>query len=113
MTAVAQILNAAADLIEKPGAWTQETFARDATGRRVDMWSEDAKCFCVSSAIQRVEGRFRRGAWNKFDGLTRQRGFRHMADWNDHPGRTQAEVVAALREAARQASPNPDEGEVG
>lgn len=107
---VPEILNAAADLLEKPGAWTQGTFARSEDGQRVDMWSQEAKCFCVGAAIQRIEGRHRYGAWNRFDGLTRQRGFRHMAEWNDDPKRTQAEVVATLRQAAERAARPTQEG---
>ncbi len=102
MTTPTEVLEAAADLLEKPGAWTQGCFARNAEGRKVDMWSLEASCFCVSAAIQKSEGPRRFGAWDRFDGYIRQRGFRHMAEFNDAPGRTQAEVVAALRQASRR-----------
>lgn len=97
---VSEVLSRAADLLEKPGAWTQGCYARDEGGKPTDMWGDDPVCFCVSASIQKVEGRHRSSAWNRFDGYTRRRGFRHMADFNDHPGRTQAEVVSALRAAS-------------
>lgn len=97
---VADILAAAADLIDKPGAWTQDTFARDASGKRTGLDDPDATCFCVAGAILRIEGKSYR-AWNVFDAYTRKRGFRHMADFNDQG--SQFVVVAALRAAAEKA----------
>jgi hypothetical protein len=100
---VGDVLNAAADLIEKPGAWTQGCFARDPKGKQTGWRMDNAACFCVSGAISRESGGSWE-AWYRFDGYTRQRGFRHMAEFNDAPGRTQSEVVAALRQAAQQAA---------
>lgn len=117
---VADILTAAADLIEKPGAWTQGAFARDEHGCSTGWRSEDAKCFCVSGAITRAGDRPAglNRAWQVFNDWTIKRGFSHLARFNDAPGRTQAEVVAALREAAALArvadsagsGPSGDEG---
>lgn len=100
---VSEILNKAADLIEPEGAWTQGHFARRADGAKTGWTEEDASCFCVSGAIKRVAPASWE-AWNKFDAYCRQRGFAHMATWNDAPERTQAEVVAALRAAAEKAA---------
>ena len=115
MTAtVAETLRKAADLIEPKGAWTQGYYARDASGR---YWEEDpdsdaqgsyvdfpAKCFCLYGAIAKAVG-----ADDPFlmktdgrieDALRLATGTTLVADWNDAPERTQAEVVAALRAAA-------------
>lgn len=100
MTSVTEKLNKAADFIESTG-WSQGTFARDEEGRRTDMWGEHAKCFCVSGAIQRIEGRSRWGAWNAFDAYCRKKGYRHMADFNDDPKTTKTDVIKALHRAAK------------
>jgi hypothetical protein len=102
---VADILTAAADLIAKPGAWTQGTFARTENGKNTGWKEDDAECFCVAGAILRVGGAGHLNrAWNVFDDWTRSKGFRHLAGWNDDPKRTQEEVVAALRAVAEKAT---------
>ena len=101
---IAATLNKAADLIEPEGAWTQGHFARHKNGNPIGPFEDNAACWCASGAIQRIEGRARWGAWDAFDGFIRQRGFDHMATFNDAPGRAQAEVVAALRQAAERVS---------
>jgi hypothetical protein len=98
MSGLVEKLERAAVIVER--GWTQGTFARNEAGERVDMWTKEATCFCVSAALQKVDGRNRSDAWNRFDGYARKRGFRHMADFNDAPGRTQAEVAQALRQCA-------------
>lgn len=97
---VADVLDAAADLLEKPGAWIKGDLALDASGEAVDPSDSNASCWCVMGATERVSdaswarrarNAFRAviGGWNK-----------SIPEWNDAPGRTQAEVVAKLREAA-------------
>ena len=113
---VATVLNAAADLIEPEGAWTQGEQARNRRGQRVADSAPNAVCFCASGAIWKAAQRL------KVRSLSGQNGFiineAHVAlsrtvnapnhamsvpDWNDAPERTQAEVVAALRQAAQRA----------
>jgi hypothetical protein len=97
---VSEILDAAADLIEPEGAWTQGTWARKASGSLTSAHFEDAVCFCARGAIVRA-GNFPLTA--ELPRLNDLAGFRNaaeMARWNDAPERTQAEVVAKLREAA-------------
>jgi hypothetical protein len=96
----ADILNAAADLLEKPGAWVQETF-----GRR-------GECYCVRGAISAAAGHnsLSIGDDPSEEALAKAlfgpvRASQHLAgslivQWNDAKGRTQSEVVAKLREAA-------------
>ncbi|MGN6063805.1 DUF6197 family protein [Brevundimonas diminuta] len=104
----AEVLEAAADLLEQPGAWTQDEFARDSVGRVVCPTSTLATCWCVRGAIAAVnEDEDDHTANNRnWKAAARLLGFHDAMDielWNDAPERTQAEVVAALREAARQA----------
>lgn len=102
---VADVLDAAADLLEKPGAWTQGAYARGKTGRKVTT-RRAAVCFCAIGAMSvaagcdpAVEGE----PWEADVALRKAIGDTQIADWNDTPGRTQDEVVAALRAAATSA----------
>lgn len=114
---VPEVLNAAADLLERPGAWTQGDYARDDMGLGIGDYTEEERekggfepvCFCTIGAINHARGRdpdtalwgdLRRPIWDVL-------GETNIADWNDAPGRTQAEVVAALREAAAKATGAP------
>lgn len=106
MKPVSQVLEEAADLLAKPGAWTQGESARDRRGRPAATLGEGAVCFCAIGAINRVT---QNTYWLKdtpqafFDDFVEapERGdLCKAAAWNDAPGRTQPEVVAKLREAA-------------
>jgi len=97
---VAEVLERAADLIEPEGAWTQGAYARDVLGNNLnpdEQWgpSPTAVCRCMYGAVAEV---------------ARPNGYQYLppsgswglpgTEWNDAPERTQAEVVAKLREAA-------------
>lgn len=71
------ILRAAADLIEPEGRWTQGSYWRSAP--------EGASHLHVDRFIRKVLPAV---------------GTEYTHEWNDAPGRTQAEVVAKLRAAA-------------
>lgn len=106
---VADVLDAAANIIEPEGAWTRGTYAADRCNDSVDTLSSDAKCFCAMGAVYRaveassiyktgpivLVGDVRRYLYN-FLGCS-------AASFNDHPDRKQSEVVAALRAAATSA----------
>jgi hypothetical protein len=101
---VADVLERAADLIEPEGAWTQGVYARDAEGHILGAGTApEAVCFCALGAIEHIGGH---GAPAKAF-LARHimpEGYRStthtVGSFNDDPRRTQAEVVAKLREAA-------------
>jgi hypothetical protein len=96
---VRDVLLGAAELLDRPGAWTQGWSARTATGDLVFAASHSAVCWCVSGAICRVgENEIVRQA--ALDKLRQTIGWGFVSNWNDTRGRTQAEVVAALRQAA-------------
>jgi hypothetical protein len=104
---VADILTAAADLIEKPGAWTQGAFKRGAAGGPFSC--------CGVGAVYEVN----RAAYgsqtaiDRLDSFAMRRGYSHFAAYNDAPERTQAEVVAALRAAAEKARTAVEDPSVG
>lgn len=111
---VADILDRAADLIEPEGRWMQRHAGRDAKGRIVDPDRIDAAvCFCAVGAIWKAVGGMT-DANKRFvidecfppvhRAIRRERG---IGTWNDHPKRTQAQVVAKLREAAALARKAP------
>ena len=101
---IPETLNAAADLLTPEGAWTQREYARDALGNRT-LITLDATCFCVVGAISKVSGLEpvqveRSGANQALLKVINHPDDAGIVYWNDTPGRTQAEVVAALRAAA-------------
>jgi hypothetical protein len=88
MKAVAKILTDAADLIDEHG-WVQGA-ARD-----IDGHNASSACGAAMAASS---------GWGEFDAvldaIRSQTGTPYTPDWNDAVGRTQAEVVAMLRNAA-------------
>ena len=93
----AEVLRKAADLIRPPGCWTQGVRARNAEGEPVIIDDPKAVSFCFVTAI------LKQG--DLMISLTAMHCVEKVVGeldtiWNDHPDRTQAEVVAALRMAA-------------
>jgi hypothetical protein len=100
---VADVLERAADLIEPEGKWTQGAYARTVRGYCIGPNEDAAVCFCLRGALRRVGGV---GDWDESSPATRALGFftaKTMTGWNDHKKRTQAEVIAKLRETAAKA----------
>jgi hypothetical protein len=91
---VREVLIAARDRIAKPGAWIQHTYARDAAGTPVAYNSKDAVCYCALGAIY-ADGVVP-GVGSALRMVTDEDG---VDLWNDAPGRTQEEVVAAFDRA--------------
>ncbi len=90
-------------LIEK--GWTQGASARDSYGIGVYSGDPDAICWCAIGALAAVYGDSQDEydqAFRRVVGvLTDRLGcvYPVIMQWNDAPGRTQAEVVALLKEA--------------
>lgn len=96
---VADVLERAADLIEPQGKWTQGTFARGKRNRPCKEGnSSTARCWCALGAIQHETNSV--ALRNEAHWRLRKTLGMLVTSFNDAPGRTQAEVVAALREAA-------------
>jgi len=89
-----EILDKAARKIEPEGRWTRQYSARDKDGREVAPNDAAATCWCIYGAIMKVSRR-RKVRGDLFRFLPT-----YASVWNDAPERTQAEVVAKLREAA-------------
>lgn len=100
-----EILDKAADLIEPEGAWTQGTYGRDSDGKPVELIA-DAKCLCTIGAMLAADGRDDFRGWPDHLASNCLRSAAEAGSitiWNDDEDRTQAEVVAALRQAAELA----------
>jgi hypothetical protein len=107
MSDVADVLERAAALIEPEGAWTQGVLGRDANGRI--LMARDlgrAVCFCAQGAIIRVSDASL--AWHAVQAVQKIIRSEGLGYWNDRPGRTQKQVVAKLREAAKLAREKRD-----
>lgn len=98
MKPLSQVLEEAADLLAKPGAWTQGALSRDADGKNVPL--NDGICFCMGGAISKSADGAKTAQRKAMQAVRDVVGAGWVAGWNDDPKRTQAEVVAKLREAA-------------
>jgi hypothetical protein len=107
VTAVRDVLRDAAELLRTKG-WTQGKFARADDGERVEVMADDAACFCTLGAVYRITDRLPGICEERaVDALARAVGgcadvtaAAHVAVWNDAPGRTLPEVLAAFERAA-------------
>lgn len=107
---VADVLEAAADLIEPEGAWCQHDFARNRLGENTGLseFRGKAVCWCALGATAKAAGDdhvLSHAADQALHVVVRHES---VADWNDHPSRKQAEVVAALRSAASLSRQNEE-----
>lgn len=97
---VREVLHRAADLLEEFG-WCQGYFAEDSAGEWVEEDDAAAVAFCASGALLRAMADLNAPYMRSTNELLKTPpGFSHTPEWNDAPGRTKAEVVACLREAA-------------
>ena len=101
----ADLLAAAADLIAKPGAWTQGALARTAKGNRCAPTSRRAVCWCALGALDRFYDA------DSMPGsailqLNKMTGF-NIPGWQDDPARNQGDVVRLLRRAAKKLRSEP------
>jgi len=98
---VSELLDAAADLIERSG-WTQKTSARDADGTPCAL--NQGVAFCPIGAIDWADWVADHDwslVFDAFSALADAIGGGQVAVWNDAPDRTQDDVVTALRTAAK------------
>lgn len=98
-----EILLRAADIVD--AGWCQHTMALDADGGEVTSFDDNAARFCVIGSIRRA----RLDTMLESDDcypeealleLLEVTDWDNLAEWNDEPVRTGAEVSAALRECA-------------
>jgi len=82
------------ELLEKPGAWTQGADARNSLGLRVSKDSPDAVCWSLPAAIDLCSA----PRIKVLEAIAKEGKCIGTTMWNDAPERTQAEVVALLKE---------------
>lgn len=93
---IVQVLTEARSMIEK--GWTQGWFAKTADGERVLEKNPKAVCWCMAGAYWATAPDW--SARNDAEGFLRQAtGDESITNWNDTPGRTQQEVLAAYDKA--------------
>lgn len=93
---IADKLAEARKLIES--GWTQGAFARDKSGQHLDEFtSREAVYFCAWGAIKRacLSGKYH----HTIVFFDQALGISNIAEWNDTPRRTQAEVIEAFKRA--------------
>jgi hypothetical protein len=107
-----EILNSAADLLEQK-EWLQDYLARDHKGAIVQPEDPRACAFCMLGAIwhftfTEIDGQLiKNDTQAAKDAVSRVLGFElndngQLAMYNDALARSKEEVIATLREAARQ-----------
>jgi hypothetical protein len=97
-TTPADILRAARALIDAPEKWTQDAYRRDAEGNKCKPAA--AVCWCAEGAILAAsdDSVLMMNRWRAEDLLTAAAPGA-IAIFNDAPGRTHAEVLAAFDRA--------------
>ena len=98
---VAEVLRAAAKRFAEDGTWITGMMAVSEFGYRVSPCSEKAKCWCSLGAIDST-GATWENVGDAIHFFGRFVGGNNIAEWNDAPGRTQAEVVEAFEAAAEK-----------
>jgi hypothetical protein len=100
-TKPSEALRAARELLTPEGAWIQGSWAVTADGYGVfPTDSDEAVCWCARGAIEQQLSNYCGSDPSKF--LSRAIGVQGsgaIADWNDAPERTQAEVLDAFSRA--------------
>lgn len=79
--------------------WTQHSFARAPGGTSCTTNAPTASCWCLSGAIlvsRATEDHTNHSRVADLIAHVKRAGFSCLAQWNDAPERTQAEVIAAL-----------------
>lgn len=107
-----EVLIEARRLIAEKG-WTQEVYSRDVCGRSslTEEFDGNPVCFCADGAIRRAthmhQARIEaRAVLGKVVGARGVSGF-EVWRWNDEPGRTKEEVLAAFDRAIELAGAAP------
>lgn len=90
-----------AELLTDESKWTQGTYARDAGGDSVLCREAKACRWCLLGAMRVVYGGHRSTGFDSAFRRLRDAIGRHVPvhEWNDTPGRTFAEVRAAIEKA--------------
>ncbi len=90
------VLQAARERIATPERWTQGKYARGVAGSETGWASPTATCWCSLGALRASSPSNFDDALQADDFLAEAIGNAEIADWNDDPARTHAEVLAAF-----------------
>lgn len=98
--------------------WTQGSSARDSLGRRVDVLSKDARCYCLTGAVIRSCYSGDIPPDSRLEVVTLQYlieaiPFSHSRDiitWNDIPWRTKEQVIQVIDRAIELVNNNSPDG---
>lgn len=94
------VLKAARELLSKEGSWTQGAFARDKDKGKLWYTDENACSYCSGGAIFKVKASAKvfETKESALDELLADLSGKDtsIVGWNDTPGRTQAEALAAF-----------------
>lgn len=101
MTSDADILDRAADRLEKPGQWTRGTKARDSSGCPVAAAEHCARSWCAYGAIEAETAGDAERRLSLAGYVEGHMQIRSLTSWNDRQP-SAAPVVAALRETAKR-----------
>lgn len=93
----ADTLRQARAIIADPARWTQGGWARNASGDFVDSMSRQAVCWCAWAALNKPKASF--NDWDMAVWTFQEVVGGYIAEWNDTPSRTHAEVLAAFDKA--------------
>lgn len=85
----------AKNLKKNPHTWTKGAFARDKDGFKCA--NSKGVCWCILSHIEIRHG----GMAESFSHAAGLQNACELAEWNDAPGRTVAEVIALCEQVAR------------
>ena len=99
------LLLAVCERLADEARWTKGFAARDAAGDPTQCEKPDAACFCIVGAFWRESAKLNDiRASNAFAVRLGFGDWETLAEWNDAPERTHAEVLARL-DAAIEATP--------
>lgn len=91
-------LKRARELLARPGAWTQNVWARNAAGKAVN-WDNPTACrFSLAGAIRRAAGDDLGAFTGAAIALAALTG-KGISAWNDRPGRRQIDAIRVLDRA--------------
>lgn len=109
MNSVHSTLLAVRELIAVPERWVKGDWARSASGRDVFWGSEKAVCWCIRGAVNLVEQYSPSNSYRAQEKLalmaTGKSELMALAEWNDAPQRTHADVLALLDRALEETKP--------
>ena len=101
-----QVLKEARKLIAEPERWTQKVYARTTRGRETSSLSRYAVSWCLTGALIRAAGRDNEARWGAGRALNAILPDGRIT-FNDAPGRTHPEVLAALDKAIASLEQQP------